>query len=128
MPSAPASLRLWSARRRRRVEITPSARSFFREFTPAAARRERMAPASPVPTSGRGRPVPRVVRVKIGTRLILSLAIPIAILVALFGVVEERSARIRLDEELTHEGRAIARTVQLATQYALRDRQLEDVY
>ena len=65
---------------------------------------------------------------KIGTRLIVSLAIPIAILVALFGLVEERSGRARFDEELSHEGRAIARTVQLATQYALRDRQLGDVH
>src|SRR5678816_4080487 len=51
-------------------------------------------------------------RVRIGTRLVIFLAAPLLVLMALFGWLDqERSTRL-LREELAKEGRAIARTVQ----------------
>lgn len=63
----------------------------------------------------------------IGTRLFVWVAGPIVLLLLCAGYLEERSSRARLREELAREGRAISRTVQLAIEDALRDRQLEDV-
>src|SRR2546426_985636 len=68
-----------------------------------------------------------MIPMKIGTRLTIALAVPIAILIALFGMLEEHANRERFHEELAREGRAVARTVQIAMQYALRDRQIGDV-
>jgi len=65
--------------------------------------------------------------VKIGIRLTIALAVPVAALVALFGLLQERANRVRFQAEMLREGRTIARTVQLALQYALRDSQLQDV-
>ena len=68
-----------------------------------------------------------MIPIKIGTRLTIALCVPIAILIALFGLLEERANRDRLDRELAREGSAVARTVQIAAQLALRDRQVADV-
>jgi signal transduction histidine kinase len=64
---------------------------------------------------------------KVGTRLFLVLALPLAVLIAVFAMVEDRANQSRSRDEVVREGRAIARTVQLATGYALRDGQLEDL-
>ena len=64
---------------------------------------------------------------KVGTKLFLSLAVPMVSLFALFGYLDGRSSRDRLREELAREGRAVSRTVQHAVEDALRDRQFEDV-
>ncbi|MBK8231736.1 MAG: hypothetical protein IT349_09975 [Candidatus Eisenbacteria bacterium] len=63
----------------------------------------------------------------IGTRLFVWVAGPIVLLLLCAGYLEERSSRARLRDELAREGRAISRTVQLAIEDALRDRQLDDV-
>ncbi len=64
---------------------------------------------------------------KIGTRLIISLAVPLTLLLAISGLLDEAGNRARSREELAREGRAFARAVQIAMEYALRDRQTEDV-
>ncbi len=64
---------------------------------------------------------------KIGTRLFVALAIPLAILIAAFAVLEDRANRMRDRDEVTREGHMIARAIQIATANALRDRQLPDV-
>lgn len=64
---------------------------------------------------------------KIGTKLFLWLAIPMVTLILVFGYIDGRLSRDRLREELEREGRAISRTVQVAVEDALRDRQIEDV-
>ncbi|MCA9754777.1 MAG: hypothetical protein KDA27_03170 [Candidatus Eisenbacteria bacterium] len=64
---------------------------------------------------------------KVGTKLFLSLAVPMVFLFALFGYLDGRSSSHRLRDELAREGRAISRTVQYSIEDALRDRQLEDV-
>lgn len=64
---------------------------------------------------------------KVGTKLFLSLAVPMISLFALFGYLDGRSSRDRLRVELAREGRAISRTIQHAVEDALRDRQFEDV-
>ena len=51
---------------------------------------------------------------KIGIRLTIALAVPVAALVALFGLLQERANRVRFQAEMLREGRTIARTVQLA--------------
>jgi signal transduction histidine kinase len=63
----------------------------------------------------------------IGTRLTLSLAGPLVLVMALFGYIDQRTSRDLLQDELAREGRALARTVQIAMEDALRDRQIEDV-
>jgi signal transduction histidine kinase len=63
----------------------------------------------------------------LGTRLTLSLAGPLILVMALFGYIDQRNSRSLLQDELAREGRALARTVQLAMEDALRDRQIEDV-
>ncbi len=64
---------------------------------------------------------------KIGTRLFIALAIPIAGLITAFAVLEDGANRLRSRGEVTREGQIIARTVQIATTNALRDRKLSDV-
>jgi signal transduction histidine kinase len=66
--------------------------------------------------------------VRIGTRLFIALAIPIAILIAGFAILEDGANRMRSRVEVTREGRIMARTVQIATANALRDRKLSDVH
>jgi len=63
----------------------------------------------------------------LGTRLTLSLAGPLILVMALFGYIDQRTSRDLLHDELAREGRALARTVQIAMEDALRDRQIEDV-
>lgn len=63
----------------------------------------------------------------LGTKLFLWLATPLILLLTLAAYADERENRDRLRAELAREGRAITRTVQLAIEDALRDRQLADV-
>src|SRR5206468_3269164 len=63
----------------------------------------------------------------LGARLTLSLAVPLVLVMVLFGYIDERTGRALLQDELAREGRALARTVQIAMEDALRDRQIEDV-
>jgi signal transduction histidine kinase len=65
--------------------------------------------------------------VKIGTRLVVSLAIPLAALMLLFGYFDQERSRLMLREELLREGRAVARAIQISVEDYLRDRQLADV-
>jgi signal transduction histidine kinase len=51
---------------------------------------------------------------KIGTKLTVSIAVPVVVLLALFGYLDDRRSRAWHRAELAREGRAIARTVQLA--------------
>src|SRR5580765_2900611 len=64
---------------------------------------------------------------KLGTRLFVALAIPAALLIAVFAILEDGANRSRSREEVAREGLVIARAVQIATTNALRDRQLGDV-
>jgi two-component system NtrC family sensor kinase len=64
---------------------------------------------------------------KLGTRLIISLAVPLTVLIVVLGLLDEAGNRQRTRDEVAREGRAIARAVQIAMQFALRDRQPEDV-
>jgi signal transduction histidine kinase len=64
---------------------------------------------------------------RIGPRILLSLVVPIVIVIAVFGIVDQRRSRQLLKDELMREGRAIARIAQLAIEDALRDRQLGDM-
>jgi signal transduction histidine kinase len=64
---------------------------------------------------------------KLGTRLFVALAIPAALLIVVFAVLEDGANRSRSREEVAREGLVIARAVQIATTNALRDRQLGDV-
>ncbi len=63
---------------------------------------------------------------KIGTKLALSLTLPLAFIVVLFGYFNMRRSRALLQVELTREGRAIARVAQMAMEDYVRDRQIED--
>lgn len=63
----------------------------------------------------------------IGPRLTLLLAIPMVALLALFGYLEDRRGRDRLEEELIREGRAVARTLQLSVEDYIRDRQPQEI-
>ncbi len=63
---------------------------------------------------------------KIGTRLFLSLALPLIAIVLLFGYLNRQRSRALLQEELTREGRAIARVAQMAMEDYVRDGQIED--
>src|SRR2546426_357372 len=63
----------------------------------------------------------------LGTRLALSLAGPLVLVMLLFGYIDQRTSRALLHDELAREGRAMARMVQIAMEDALRDRQIEDV-
>ncbi len=64
---------------------------------------------------------------KVGTKLSIGLVVPIVVLIAAFGMLDEHRSRQRYRDELRREGRAVARSVQLAMEDALRDRQLQDV-
>ena len=64
---------------------------------------------------------------KIGTRLFVALAIPIAALIVAFAAMEDTANRARSHAEVEREGRVITRAVQIATANALRDGQVEDV-
>jgi two-component system NtrC family sensor kinase len=63
----------------------------------------------------------------LGTRLALSLAGPLVLVMLLFGYIDQRTSRSLLHDELAREGRSMARMVQIAMEDALRDRQIEDV-
>ena len=65
---------------------------------------------------------------KIGTKLFLYHLIPLIALMTLFAYLEQRRARTVLSEEVAREGRVLTRTIQIAVQDAVRDRQLEDVH
>lgn len=65
---------------------------------------------------------------RIGSRLFVVLAVPIAGLIAVFSVLEDRQNRLRSQEEVAREGWAIARTVELAVTDALRDHHLGDLH
>jgi signal transduction histidine kinase len=65
---------------------------------------------------------------KLGTRLFLYLLVPLVALMALFGYVEQRRSRAALREEIVGGGRVLTRTIQIAVQDAVRDRQIEDVH
>jgi signal transduction histidine kinase len=64
---------------------------------------------------------------KVGTKLSLSLAFPIVVVMGLFAYFDERRGQELLREELAREGRAIARTAQIAVEDYLRDGKLEEV-
>ncbi len=64
---------------------------------------------------------------RVGTKLALALAVPIILLIAAFGYVDIRRSSERYRDELRREGRTTTRTVQLAMQDALRDKQLSDI-
>ncbi len=63
---------------------------------------------------------------KIGTKLVLSLALPLPAIVVLSGYLNQWRSRALLQQELAREGRSMARVAQLAMEDYLRDRQLED--
>jgi two-component system, NtrC family, sensor kinase len=63
----------------------------------------------------------------IGPRILLALVVPIVIVIAVLGYVDQRRSRQLLKGELMREGRAIARIAQLSVEDALRDRQLGDM-
>jgi len=63
----------------------------------------------------------------VGTRLAVFLAVPLIVVMALFGYIDQRNSGALLQDELAREGRAMARMVQIAMEDALRDRQIEDV-
>src|SRR6266850_1645194 len=65
--------------------------------------------------------------VKIGTKLVISLAVPLVALMALFGYLSQRTSRAHLEGEMKREGRAVARTMQLAIEDYLRDHQMQDI-
>ena len=67
-------------------------------------------------------------RMKIGTKLFLYHLIPLIVLMTLFAYLEQRRARTVLSVEVAREGRVLTRTIQIAVQDAVRDRQLEDVH
>ncbi len=58
----------------------------------------------------------------------MALAIPAALLIAVFAILEDGANRSRSREEVAREGLVIARAVQIATTNALRDRRLADVH
>jgi two-component system, NtrC family, sensor kinase len=64
---------------------------------------------------------------KIGTKLILFLTIPLIALMVLFGYLSQRASRERLHDEMMREGRGIALTARVALEDYLRDRQIEDI-
>ncbi len=63
----------------------------------------------------------------IGTKLTLLLIVPLVAIMAVFGYVDDRRNRRVLHYELVREGRAVARTLQLAMEDYFRDRDLQDV-
>jgi two-component system, NtrC family, sensor histidine kinase HydH len=66
--------------------------------------------------------------VRLGTRLVITLVVPLVALMALFGYLDQRISAQHLHVELSREGRAVVRTSQLALEDYLRDRQLDDLH
>jgi signal transduction histidine kinase len=64
--------------------------------------------------------------VKIGARLFLYLSLPLIAIVLLLGFLNLRRSRALIQEELTREGRGIARLAKMAMEDYVRDRQLQD--
>src|SRR5437667_9757699 len=89
-------------------------------------RRNREHPESVQPNRGARDRAER--RMKIGTKLFLYHLIPLIVLMTLFAYLEQRRARTVLSVEVAREGRVLTRTIQIAVQDAVRDRQLEDVH
>lgn len=63
----------------------------------------------------------------IGAKLTLLLVVPIMLLMAVFGYIDDRRTRRALHSELVLEGRSVARTLQLAMEDYFRNRDLQDV-
>lgn len=64
---------------------------------------------------------------KVGTKLSLALAFPIVVVMGLFAYVDQRRSQAQLREELAREGRAVARTAQVAIEDYLREGRLAEV-
>jgi signal transduction histidine kinase len=64
--------------------------------------------------------------VTIGNRLILSMCLPLAAIMALFAYLDQRRSEALLQEELLREGRAIALIAQITMEDYLRDHQIQD--
>jgi two-component system NtrC family sensor kinase len=64
---------------------------------------------------------------RFGTRLTLSMVAPIVLLFIGYGYLDEQRTRAQFRGELRREGRTIIRTVKLALEDALRDRNITDV-
>ncbi len=65
---------------------------------------------------------------RVGTRLFVYVAAPLAAFMAVLGYAGQRRAQAVLRSELIREGQVLASAVQESVQDALRDRQLEDVH
>ncbi|HEX7879806.1 MAG TPA: ATP-binding protein [Candidatus Eisenbacteria bacterium] len=65
---------------------------------------------------------------RFGTRLSLAMVAPIVLLLVGYGYLDEQRTRAQFREELRREGRTIIRTVKLALEDALRDRNISDVH
>src|SRR5260221_7670307 len=63
--------------------------------------------------------------VRIGTRLVIYLAVPLVLLMTLYGYLNQRESRSLLEQELAREERAIARTVRWTMQAAVREGSLD---
>ncbi len=63
----------------------------------------------------------------VGTKLLLSLAFPIVIVMGLFAYIDQQRSQAMLREELAREGRAIARTAQVAIEDYLHEAKLGEV-
>ncbi|HEV8376226.1 MAG TPA: hypothetical protein VGR38_08385, partial [Candidatus Polarisedimenticolia bacterium] len=64
---------------------------------------------------------------KIGTKLVLFLTLPLIALMLLFGYLSQRATRNRLHAEMNREARGVALTTRLALEDYLRDRQIDDI-
>ncbi len=64
---------------------------------------------------------------KIGSRLVIFLAIPLVALMILFGYLDQRNSRASLQQEMQREGRGFALTARVALEDYLRDRQVDDI-
>lgn len=65
---------------------------------------------------------------KLGLKLTLALIVPIVVLMAVFGYLEERRGREGAHMELVREGRATTRVLKLALEDALQDNDLREVH
>ncbi|HEX9428102.1 MAG TPA: ATP-binding protein [Candidatus Polarisedimenticolia bacterium] len=63
---------------------------------------------------------------KLGTKVVLAMALPLIGIVILSGYLNERRSRTLLQQEVIREGRGMARVAKLAMEDYVRDRQLED--
>ncbi len=63
----------------------------------------------------------------IGAKMTLLLVVPLVLLMAVFGYIDDRRTRRALHAELVLEGRSVARTLQLAMEDYFRNRDLQDV-